>query len=82
MTFQAIGYRELASHLRGERSLEEAVASIVQNTRRYAKRQLTWFKNEAGVRWFEAADDGAAEGGALLSNVLNYLAEEGLRSRV
>ncbi len=80
--FQAIGYRELASHLRGERSLEEAVASIVQATRRYAKRQLTWFKNEAGVRWFEAVDEGAADEGTLLSDVLNYLAEEGIRSRV
>ena len=79
--FQAIGYRELASHLRGERPLEEAVADIVQATRRYAKRQLTWFKNEAGVRWFEAADDGAADEGRLLSGILEYLAEEGIRSR-
>ncbi len=54
--FQAIGYRQLAGHLGGEMTLEEAAASIVQATRRYAKRQLTWFRRTAGIEWFEAAE--------------------------
>ena len=49
--FQAIGYRQLAAHLRGETSLEQAVAEVVSATRRYAKRQMTWFRRRAGVRW-------------------------------
>ncbi len=43
---KAVGLRELAAHLRGETSLDEAVAAAQQETRRYAKRQLTWFRNQ------------------------------------
>lgn len=43
---KAVGYRELAAHLRGETSLDEALAAARQETRRYAKRQLTWFRNQ------------------------------------
>lgn len=50
---KALGYREVLSHLRGECSLEEAVALTRRNTRRYAKRQWTWFRKEPGVTWFE-----------------------------
>jgi tRNA dimethylallyltransferase len=50
--FKAIGYREVAAHLRGETSLEEAMALTRRNTRRYAKRQATWFRRETGVAWF------------------------------
>lgn len=51
--FQAIGYRQLVRFVRGEWSLEEAVADTVRATRRFAKRQLTWFRNEPEVRWFD-----------------------------
>ncbi len=44
---QTVGYRELFSHLAEEISLEEATDNIKKNTRHYAKRQLTWFKNDA-----------------------------------
>lgn len=48
---QAIGYKELAPYFNGEKSLSEAVESLKQSTRRYAKRQLTWFrKNENAYR--------------------------------
>ena len=50
---QAIGYKELAACLRGEMSLEEAVALIKRNTRRYAKRQYTWFRKEEDIRWVD-----------------------------
>ncbi len=43
---KAVGYRELAAHLRGETTLEEALDAARQETRRYAKRQLTWFRNQ------------------------------------
>lgn len=51
--FQAIGYRQLSRHARGEISLEQALADIVTATRRFAKRQMTWFRKEPGVTWLE-----------------------------
>jgi tRNA dimethylallyltransferase len=51
--FQAIGYREIVRYVRGEWDLERAVAETVRATRRFAKRQLTWFRNEPQVRWFD-----------------------------
>ncbi len=54
---QALGYRELISHLRGEVALGEAVALIQRNTRRYAKRQLTWFRRDSRIRWIPAGED-------------------------
>lgn len=47
---QAIGYKELAPYFAGERSLDEAVACLKQETRRYAKRQLSWFRRVAGAQ--------------------------------
>ena len=52
-SMKALGYRELMAHLDGEMGLEEAIDLIKRNTRRYAKRQLTWFRGEEGVRWLE-----------------------------
>ena len=43
---KAVGVRELAAHLAGELSLDDAVAAVQQSTRNYAKRQLTWFRNQ------------------------------------
>jgi tRNA dimethylallyltransferase len=47
----AIGYREIADHLEGKLSRDEAVARIVRNTAHYAKRQMTWFKKDKEVQW-------------------------------
>jgi tRNA dimethylallyltransferase len=49
----AIGYKELFPYFRGETSLEEALALIKRNSRRYAKRQLTWFRNKMNAVWFK-----------------------------
>lgn len=49
---QSLGYRHLVAHLQGQVSWEEAVAQIKRDTRRYAKRQLTWFRADPEVRWF------------------------------
>jgi tRNA dimethylallyltransferase len=55
--FQFIGYRELREHLEGKRAFAAAVAAIQQATRRYAKRQITWFRRESAVHWLEGFGD-------------------------
>jgi tRNA dimethylallyltransferase len=47
-----VGYKELFEHLYGNISLEQAITNIKTNTRRYAKRQLTWFKKDPEYHWF------------------------------
>jgi tRNA dimethylallyltransferase len=49
----AVGYKELFKYLKGNTTIEKAVEQIKQNTRRYAKRQLTWFRNKTDTRWFK-----------------------------
>jgi tRNA dimethylallyltransferase len=53
---QAIGYKELVPVLDGCGDLESAVAAIKQATRRYAKRQLSWFRADPRVRWVDVTD--------------------------
>ena len=60
---QAIGYRQIAQHLRGQIGLDRAIEGTVRSTRRFAKRQSTWFRAEPDVAWFEAGDP-AAQGHA------------------
>ena len=48
---QTVGYKELFAYFDGAVSLEEAIINIKTNTRRYAKRQLTWFKKDENVIW-------------------------------
>ena len=55
--FEFIGYSELREHLEGRLSHREAVKQIQQATRRYAKRQITWFRREHGVEWFVGFGD-------------------------
>jgi len=58
-SIQAIGYKELYEYFDNKISLEEAIVQLKQNSRRYAKRQLTWFRNKMHVHWVdmsEAAD--------------------------
>lgn len=54
--FQAIGYRQIVRYLHGECSLEQAVEETVRATRRYAKRQSTWFRKEPDIHWFDARE--------------------------
>jgi tRNA dimethylallyltransferase len=56
---QAIGYAELAAHLEGQTSLEEAVHATVRRTRNLARRQLAWFRRDPRIRWFHAGSEGA-----------------------
>lgn len=55
---KTLGYKELLSYLEGSLSLSEAVDLIKKNTRNYAKRQLTWFKKEEGIAWFDVGENG------------------------
>jgi tRNA dimethylallyltransferase len=57
--FDFIGYRELSAVLNGEMKLDEAKASIQQATRRYAKRQLTWFRRDTQIQWLSGFGQGA-----------------------
>lgn len=50
---KTVGYQELFDHFDGETTEEEAIELIKRNTRRFAKRQITWFKKEEGIQWFE-----------------------------
>ncbi len=54
---QTVGYRELFSYFKKEVSLEFAIEEIKKNTRRFAKRQLTWFKRNENTKWFDYLTD-------------------------
>jgi len=56
-SFQAIGYKEFVPYFNGEITLEEALDTIKQESRRYAKRQITWFKRTNGLEWIDADRD-------------------------
>lgn len=52
-SLNTVGYKEIIGHLRGRHSLERAVTDIKTSTRRYAKRQLTWFRRWNFIHWFD-----------------------------
>ncbi len=56
-SIQAIGYKEIYEYFDGKVSLEQAKENLKQNSRRYAKRQFTWFRNKMDVTWFEMDQD-------------------------
>lgn len=56
---QAIGHKELAPYFRGEKSLGQALDDLKRETRRYAKRQITWFKRRENAVWLYADEEGA-----------------------
>ena len=78
VSMQGLGYKEILKYLEGECSLEEAVYTIKRDTRHFAKRQLTWFKREAEVRWLNLPDydhDGSRVLGAILNDIQETLHE-------
>ena len=58
---KALGYREVAAHLRGEQSLEAAVEATKLHHRRYARRQLSWFRGDRRVHWLPAGPETTVE---------------------
>lgn len=58
-SLQSIGYRELVQALQGKHDLSEAKRLIKRNSRRYAKRQMTWFRRDEEIQWFQAGENQA-----------------------
>ena len=76
VSMQGLGYKEMLSWLSGECTYEEAVEVLKRETRHFAKRQLTWFKREPDVIWFDKDELGTEE--ALLRKALDILQERGI----
>ncbi|UCG12950.1 MAG: tRNA (adenosine(37)-N6)-dimethylallyltransferase MiaA [Deltaproteobacteria bacterium] len=55
-SMQALGYRHLLEHVTADLPLSEALRTLKRDTRRYAKRQLTWFRRDSGIHWFHPQD--------------------------
>ena len=73
---QALGYKEILAYLQGECSLEEAIALLKRNTRRFAKRQFTWFRRDQRIHWFDIeAIENAAGPDEPAAVVVRYLKE-------
>ncbi|MBM4144740.1 MAG: tRNA (adenosine(37)-N6)-dimethylallyltransferase MiaA [Nitrospira sp.] len=70
-SMQAIGYKEIAMCLHGEISLDEAVMVIKRDTKRYAKRQFTWFRKEEHIQWVDIT--GVQDSNEVFTRVLNTL---------
>ncbi|GGD91535.1 tRNA (adenosine(37)-N6)-dimethylallyltransferase MiaA [Planktosalinus lacus] len=62
---QTVGYTEMFAHLEGVITFEKAVEEIKKNSRRYAKRQLTWWRKDESIKWFEYDDK--------IENIINYI---------
>jgi tRNA dimethylallyltransferase len=69
------GYRQALQLLRGELTRQQAVLDAQRNTRRYAKRQWTWFRREAGLEWFDGFGDEAGLQAAVMARVRAYVHE-------
>jgi tRNA dimethylallyltransferase len=65
---QALGYRELLSHLEDGVPLEEAVAATIRRTRAFARRQLAWFRRDPRIQWVGSAEEAEAELESLLAS--------------
>jgi tRNA dimethylallyltransferase len=72
MAFNALGYRQAVQVVRGEVTLEEALASAQQGHRNYAKRQMTWFRREPEVHWLEGFGDDPEIAGKAANLVFEY----------
>ena len=68
IAMQSFGYKELIEYLDGTRTLDEAIALLKQNTRRFAKRQLTWFCNDSRIEWMDISQFSSVDG--IVDNLL------------
>jgi len=69
-SLQGIGYKEIIMYMEGQISLDEAIEKIKRGTRNYAKRQLTWFKRDRRIKWFDI--DKFSDIEDLLESILAY----------
>ena len=63
-SLNTVGYKELFEYLDGLTTLDEAIFKIQSNTRRYARKQLTWYKKDAAFQWFNPDN---------IEEILNYI---------
>ncbi len=73
ISMKGIGYKELIAHFNGEYDLETAVELIKRNSRRYAKRQLTWFRRYPDMHWFDLSADVDGEYDRMCQVISEYL---------
>jgi tRNA dimethylallyltransferase len=73
---QAIGYRQVVEHLRGEHALPETVELVKIRTRQFAKRQLTWFRRHGNCRWIELEPEQTAQE---MLDIFAYRGQQGLQ---
>ena len=72
---KAIGYKEFADYFRGSGTLEEAVVRIKRNSRRFAKRQITWFKRDSRISWFDVSRHQRIED--IVDDIMNDIRRKG-----
>lgn len=72
--FESHGYRQAMQFINGELKLDEAIFYAQRNTRHYAKRQMTWFRQEAGIEWFSGFGDDTQIQQAVRDRVREFLA--------
>ncbi|OGO78322.1 MAG: tRNA (adenosine(37)-N6)-dimethylallyltransferase MiaA, partial [Clostridiales bacterium GWB2_37_7] len=72
VSMQALGYKEIVQYLEGEISLEEALFILKRDSRHYAKRQLTWFRRDERIKWFNV--DEYQDRKILVENIINDIA--------
>jgi tRNA dimethylallyltransferase len=72
VSMQALGYKEIVQYLEGEISLDEALFILKRDSRHYAKRQLTWFRRDEAIKWFNVDEYQDRE--ILVKNIINYIA--------
>ncbi|HZR47463.1 MAG TPA: tRNA (adenosine(37)-N6)-dimethylallyltransferase MiaA [Candidatus Manganitrophaceae bacterium] len=72
-SMRGLGYKQMVPYLQGKQSLDEAVSILKRDTRRYAKRQLTWFQADPRIEWIDlGAGEGEEEAVARIKNLKNY----------
>lgn len=77
-SLNTVGYKELFAYFDGVWSLEEAVERIKGNTRRYCRKQLTWFKRDEAIRWFNLTDKNSTSDSSsdnIIKEIIKYITD-------
>ena len=72
-SLQGLGYKEIAEYLQGACALDTAIERIKRGTRRFAKRQITWFKRDERIRWWDISAYGSQ--GEVLNNIIDCISK-------
>ncbi|MDD2553076.1 MAG: tRNA (adenosine(37)-N6)-dimethylallyltransferase MiaA [Desulfotomaculaceae bacterium] len=70
-SMRGLGYKEIVEYLQGERSLAQSVDVLKRNTRRFAKRQMTWFRRDNRIKWLNVVQDDVS--GAIINEISRYI---------